>query len=62
MPCLVGGGLVLAVAHLQNRRRCRICAACRDIASPESQPTSRAALRGSRTGSHREPAESGALA
>jgi hypothetical protein len=62
MPCLVGGGVVLALAHLQNRRLCRSCAACRNLESPESPSTSVSALRGSWTGSHQGAAESGVLA
>jgi hypothetical protein len=36
VPCLVGGGLLLAVAHIQSRRLGRICPTCRDTSSPES--------------------------
>lgn len=62
MPCLVGGGLLLAAAHLQNRRLCRACAACRGFESSESPSASLPAIDGSRTGSHRGAAESGVLA
>jgi hypothetical protein len=62
MPCLVGGGLMLAVAHVQNRQLCRTCAACRDIESSESPSPSLPTQHGRRTGSHREASESGALA
>jgi hypothetical protein len=62
VPCLIGGGLLLATAHILNQRLCRACTACRDISSPDGSSRSLSRLRGTRTGSRQETAESGVLA
>jgi hypothetical protein len=62
VPCLVGGGLLLATAHILNQRLCRACTVCRDIPSPDGSTRSLPRLRGSRTRSGQETAEPGVLA
>jgi hypothetical protein len=62
VPCLVGGGLLLAVAQIQNRRLCRICPTCRDVSSPESSSSPPPIPRGRRSESARNVSESGVLA
>jgi hypothetical protein len=62
LPCLVGGGLLLAVAQIQNRRLCLSCPACRDISSPESLSSPSPTPRERRSESARNVSESGALA
>jgi hypothetical protein len=49
VPCLVGGGLLLAVAHIQNRRLCRICPTCGDVSPPASSSSPTPVPRGRRS-------------